>query len=318
MRAVRYHDFGETDVLQLEDLDRPSPGDGELLIEVAAASINPVDTKFRSGTYEPGFLPMIPGVDVAGRVAAVGGAVENFEEGDRVFGTNLGIDRNGSCAEYTLATPNHVAHLPDNVDFEAGAAVGAAGVTSWVALIQKAGLLPGEVCLVHGGSGGVGHVAVQLAATVGATVTATAAPAYHDRVQELGADAVFDYEREDLEEAIAGAGPPDVILDHLLDQYLPLDAEVGSHGVRVVDIASGQPEVTYPHVGVARGKNLSLLHLALITIEDVSEPLERLVPLLEQGDLQPSVARTYGLDEVADAHRDVLEESFLGKLVVVP
>ena len=318
MRAVRYHEHGGPAVLEVEDVADPEPRRGEVLIEVEAAGINPVDTKFRDGSYSPAAgLPLIPGGDVAGVVAATGDDAEGFSVGDRVFGTNLGIDRQGSCAEYVLATPTHLAHLPGSVSFEQGAAMGVVGVTAWLGLIELAGLRPGDVCLVHGGNGGVGHVAVQLGAAAGARVIATAAPDYHGAVESLGAAAVLDYGRDDLAEAILDVGEPDVILDHMLDRYLQLDTDVGARGHRIVDISSA-PEVAYENAGAGRGKGQRLLHLSMVRWPDVSEPLERCARLMDSGDLVAEIDRTYGLDEVGDAHRDVVEDSFLGKLVVVP
>lgn len=318
MRAIRYHEHGGPDVLREDVVDRPEPGRDEVLIEVRGAGVNPVDTKFRDGAYQPAAdLPLTPGGDVAGTVAAVGGGVDDYEPGDRVFGTNLGIDRQGACAEYALATTSHIATLPDSVDFEQGAAMGVVGVTAWVGLIDFAELSPGDWCLVHGGNGGVGHVAVQLAATAGARVITTARPAYHEPLRDLGAEAVLDYQRDDLAEAITDIGAPDVILDHMLDRHLQLDTDVGARGHRIVDISS-EPAVSYENAGAGRGKWQRLHHLSMINHPNVSEPLGRLARLMETGDLVTEIARTYDLDEVADAHVDVLEESFLGKLVVVP
>lgn len=318
MRAVRYHEHGGPAVLEVEEVAEPEPRYGEVLIEVEAAGINPVDTKFRDGSYTPAAgLPLIPGGDVAGVISATGDGTDGFSVGDRVFGTNLGIDRQGSCAEYAIATPSHLAHLPASVSFEQGAAMGVVGVTAWLGLIELANMRPGDVCLVHGGNGGVGHIAVQLGAAAGARVIATASPGYHEAVGSLGASAVLDYARDDLSEAIVEYGEPDVILDHMLDRYLQLDTDVGARGHRIVDISSA-PEVAYENAGAGRGKAQKLLHLSMVRYPDVSEPLERCARLMGSGDLVAHIDRTYALEEVANAHRDVVEDSFLGKLVVVP
>jgi len=318
MRAVRYHEHGGRDVLQVEEIDRPDPNDDELLVEVCAAGINPVDVTFREGTYEPFELPMIPGADAAGVVVAVGESVDGFEAGDRVFATGLGSRHQGTCAEYAAVPTDRVAHLPDGVSFEEGAAAGVAGATAWEALVRIADLVPAEICLVHGGNGGVGHVAVQLASTAGAFVTTTAAPEYHDRLRELGAETVLDYDRDDLAEAIASAGAPNVVLDHRVDEYLGLDSDVGAFGARVVAIANTEPQVAFPNAGVARAKQHALHNFSLLRVSDLGRPLDQLARLLESGKIEVAVARTYGLAEVDDAHRAVSEESYLGKLVVTP
>ena len=319
MQAVRYHDHGGTDVLAVEAVERPEPDDDdEVLVEVGAAAVNPVDTYFRDGSYEPATLPWIPGSDVAGTVAAVGDDVTGFAVGDRVFGTGLGNQLPGTCAEYVAAPTGMLAHLPDAVGFETGAATALVGVTAWQTLVEACSLHPADTCLIHGGSGGVGHVAVQLAAATGATVTATASPQYHDRLQDLGADAVFDYRREDLADAIVDAGEPDAVLDHRLDEYLPLDADVAAQGADIGAIGNESLSATFENVPQCRGKALSVHHVSMFNTPDVGAVCARLGTLMADGDLAGLVARRYDLDDVARAHRAVLEDSYLGKLVVVP
>ncbi|MFC4448177.1 NADPH:quinone reductase [Halorussus aquaticus] len=319
MRAVRYHEHGGPGVLTVEDAERPDPGRGEVRVEVRAAGVNPVDTYFREGSYEPPELPMVPGSDLAGVVDAVGEDVDEFAEGDRVFGTGLGNDRQGTYAEYAVAPTDRLARLPENVDFEEGAAAALVGVTAWRALVDHAGLEPAETCLVHGGSGGVGHVAVQLADAAGARVVTTAAAEYHDRLEELGADSPVDYGREDLADAVVeAAGRPDVILDHRLDDYLDFDAEVGTQGVRVVGIGNTQPEAGFDNVAAARAQEMTLQLMSMYNTPDMSAVLGKLARLLESGDLRPHVSKRYDLDEAAEAQKSVLQNSFFGKLVVTP
>lgn len=320
MRAIRYHETGDPDVLQREELNRFEPRHGEILVEVRVAGINPVDAKFRAGAYEPGTLPMIPGSDFAGVVTEVGQDVDDYRPGNRVFGTGLGINRQGTCAEYAIATRDHVAPLPEKVAFDEAAAVALVGVTAFEGVIERAGLEVGECCLIHGGSGGVGHVAVQLAATAGATVVATAAPEYHDQLRNLGADAVFDYttEESELAEAIETVGSPDVILDHRVDEHLGLNTSVGAMESRVVAIDSTGSKVAYPDAGEARLKSTSLHNIAFVGLSSYRSQLERLAHLLEADDLTAVVARSYDLDNVADAHKAIAEDSFFGKLVVEP
>ena len=318
MRAVRYHDHGGPEVLQLDDVAMPDPGPDEVLVSVHAAGVNPVDTYFRAGAYSPGSLPWIPGSDLAGVVETTGEGVSRLHPGDRVFGTGLGRDRPGTYAEACVAPESLLAPLPDGVDFTEGAALALVGVTAWRALIDHAGLEPAERCLVHGGAGGVGHVAVQLAAAVGAETTATAAPAYHNRLAGLGADRVLDYDREDLAEAVAKAGGPDVILDHRCDDYLGLDAEVAAHAARIVGIGQTDPAVTLPAFAAARAKELQLYLMSMFNTPDIGAVLRRLGRLADAGVLTAAVERVFDLDDAAEAQRAVLEESFLGKLVLEP
>jgi NADPH2:quinone reductase len=321
MRAVRYHEHGGTDVLQVEEVETPEPGRGEIRIAVEAVGVNPVDTYFREGAYEPPELPMIPGSDLAGIVDAVGEGVEDFAEGDRVFGTGLGNDRQGTCAEQVLAPVDRIARLPRSISFAEGAAGALVGVTAWRALIDHAGLDPAESCLVHGGSGGVGHVAVQLGNAVGATVLTTASETYHDRLRSLGAASVFDYRREDLSAAVADAAGGeregvDAILDHRLDQYLQFDATVAATGCRVAGIGNTIPEAGFEDVAAARAAELELHLMSMYNTPDMSSVLADLARLMERGDVLPDVAQSYGLDDVAEAQRAVAEDSFFGKLIV--
>jgi NADPH:quinone reductase-like Zn-dependent oxidoreductase len=320
MRAVRYHEHGGSEVLQVDEIDRPEPADDEVLVEVAAAGVNPVDTYFVSGSYQPFTLPMVPGVDAAGEAVHVGSAVEGISEGDAVVATGLSKDHYGACAEYVAVPSDRIARLPQGVDPVAAGGAGVAAVTSWRALIDHAGLEPAETALIHGGSGGVGHAAVQLVAATGARVVTTAAPEYHDRLDALGADAVLDYARDDLRDAVteASAGGPDVILDHRLDDYLQFDADVAAHDGRIVGIGENDPAIAFTNDGVARGKDLTYQFMSMFNTPDLSDPLGRVYHLMGTGDIDIEVARTYDLDEVAAAHEDVMADSFLGKLVVTP
>ena len=256
MRAVTIADHGGPEALGVEEIDRPEPGEGELLVEAY----------FRDGSYEPVGLPFTPGVDFAGTVAETGAGVDGFSVGDRVYATGIGNgEYQGAYAEYAVVPTDRVVDLPDDAGVTQAGAAGVVACTAWRALVDHANLDPAERCLVHGGSGGVGHVAVQIAAAVQARCLTTAAPKYHDDVEALGAGTVLDYGREDLAEAVVNAsdGGVDVILDHRLDDYLQFH-------------------------------------------------------LMDAGALEVEVARRYDLEEAAAAHRDVIADSFLGKLVVEP
>jgi NADPH2:quinone reductase len=321
MQAVRLHEHGGRDVLQVDELTRPDPGGHELLVEVAAAGVNPVDTYFRDGSYEPVGLPFSPGVDVAGEVVETGQYVEDFATGDRVYGTGIGnATHQGSYAEYAVVPEDRVVHLPDGADLTEAGAAGVVAGTAWRALVDHAALDPAESCLVHGGSGGVGHAAVQIADAVSARTIATAAPEYHDAVAGFGADTVLDYGHDDLADAIADAagGGVDVILDHRLDDYLQLDTDVAAESARVVGIGENRQDPGFSAVGTARAKDVSYQFMSMFNTPDLRVPLGGVAHLLGTGRLSIEVARTYDLDEAAEAQRAVMEDSFLGKLVVVP
>ncbi|GAB7117813.1 NADPH:quinone reductase [Natrinema pallidum] len=321
MRAVRLHEHGDADVLQVEEVDRPEPATDELLIEVAAVGVNPVDTYFRDGSYAPVDVPFTPGVDFAGTVVETGSTVENFEDGDRVYGTGIGNGGfQGSYAEYATVPIDRVVHLPEGVDVTEAGAAGVAAVTAWRALIDHADVSPAEYCLVHGGSGGVGHAAVQIAAAVSARVITTAADEYHDALAAYGAETVLDYGRDDLADAVRAAadGGVDAILDHRLDDYLQFDADVATTGARVVGIGENSPDPGFSNDGAARSKDVSYQFMSMFNTPDLRVPLRGVAYLMETGALSIEVARTYDLEAAADAQRAVVNDSVLGKLVIEP
>ncbi|WP_181692186.1 alcohol dehydrogenase catalytic domain-containing protein [Natronomonas sp. LN261] len=321
MRAVSVTDHGGPEVLRVEEIERPEPDGGELLVEIGAAGVNPVDTYFRDGTYEPVELPFTPGVDFAGTVESTGEGVEGFETGDRVYGTGIGNgEHQGAYAEYATVPTDRVVELPEDAGMTQAGAAGVVSCTAWRALVDHAALDPAEYCLVHGGSGGVGHVAVQIASAVHARCLSTAAPTYHDDVEALGAEAVLDYGRDDLAEAVLDAsdGGVDVILDHRLDDYLQFDADVAAADATVVGIGENDPAPAFSNVAGGRAKDVTYQLMSMFNAPDLRVPLRGVAHLMDAGVLGIETARSYGLDAADDAQRDVMDDSFLGKLVIEP
>ncbi|MFP4218688.1 MAG: NADPH:quinone reductase [Salinarchaeum sp.] len=321
MRAVRIHDHGGPEVLSVEDIPRPEPGPNEVLVEVAAAGVNPVDTYFRVGSYTPVELPFTPGVDVAGTVVATGSAVETISVDTPVLGTGIGnATHQGAYAEYAVVPTDRLVPLAGDVDLQMAGAAGVVGCTAWRALVDHAALAPAESCLVHGGAGGVGHVAVQIAAAMGATVITTAAPTYHDTLADLGADVVLDYERDDLASAVreAADGGVDVVLDHRLDEYLQFDADVAATSGRVVGIGENRPDPGFSDDGVARSKDVSYHFMSMFNTPDLRDPLGGVAQFMATDRLSVHIADSYPLDAAATAQQAVLKESYLGKLAISP
>jgi NADPH:quinone reductase-like Zn-dependent oxidoreductase len=318
MRAVRFHEHGGPNVLGVDDVEPPEPGPEEVLVEVEAVGVNPVDTYFREGTYAVPELPFVPGSDLAGVVAAVGDEVEQFERGDRVFGTGLGNGRSGTYAEAVFAPASFLGPLPTEVTFAQGAALALVGVTAWQAFVHHAGVEPAERVLIHGASGGVGHVAVQLADTMGAAVIGTAREKYHDRLGRLGADAVFEYD-SDLETKVPAFGAPNVVLDTRANAYLDLDTEVAARDGRIVAIGNTADEATIAPINGPSGakpKELSYQFMSMFNCPEYTDRLERLGRLCAAGDVSPVIARRYDLAEAGEAQRAVRKDSFLGKIVL--
>lgn len=318
MRAIRLHEHGGPEVLTLDQIERPNPGPGEVRIHAEAIGVNPVDTYFRAGEYPVPDLPFVPGSDVAGTVGAVGAGVGRFDVGDRVYATGLGNGRQGTYAEACLAPADTVAPLPESVSAADGAAVSLVGMTAWHAFVDHAEVEPAETVLVHGASGGVGHVAVQLAGTMGARVVATASARYHERLSDIGADVTLDYRGDDLGDRIEAGGAPSVILDTRFDDYLQLDADVAAEGARIVCIGNATASAAFTDANVAKSKDLSYQFMSMYNTPNKAEVLSRVATLAERGAVTPTIHRRYDLANAADAQRDVLEESFLGKLVLVP
>ncbi|MXR53028.1 zinc-binding dehydrogenase [Halovenus sp. WSH3] len=323
MRAVRYHDCGEVNVLRVEDCERPEPAHDEVLVEMRAASINPIDAILREQGAPR--LPKTTGSDIAGVVAAAGADVDNHEEGDRVFATGLHVGRfgGGSFADFAVVPTDLLAPLPDGVDFEEGAAVALVGVTVWRAMVHHAHLEPGATAFIHGGNGGVGHVAVGFAAALGATPVATARPEYHDAVRGLGAAAVIDYTRDDLTEAaVEATGGADLVLDALPGTYFDTDVAVAGFGGDVSVLAGD--EATLSDVPAARSKELDIHMMSMSNLAthpdapDIGPILDRLGRLVAEDRLEVVIDRTYPLEDAAQAHRAIMEESFLGKIVLTP
>ena len=323
MRAVRYHEAGGPEVLELEDVERPDPGPGEVLVETEAASVNPVDAKFRAWGVPS--MTKTTGSDLAGTVAAAGAGVD-YAAGDRVFATGLHTDRfaGGSFADYVVVPTDLLASLPEGVTFAEGAAVALVGVTAWRAFVDHAGLEPGATAFVHGGNGGVGHVAVGLADALGATPAATARPDHHDAVRGFGAETVLDYGREDLAEAARDAmgGGADAVLDHMPGRYFGTDVALAAQEGDVAVIAG--EEATLPDVTAARSRELTLHLMSMsnlathLELPDMAPILTRLGRLLAEDRLEVAIDRTHSLAEAAEAHRAVIEESVVGKIVVEP
>lgn len=322
MRAVRYHEGGEPDVLRIDNVDRPAPAADEVLVATRAASINPTDAKRRRRGTGP--VPKITGSDFAGVVEAVGEAVEGVDVGDRVCGTGLHTTRfhRGSVAEFVAAPTDVLTHLPDEVSFVQGAALALVGVTAWRGLLDHAGLEPTDRVLVHAGTGGVGHVAVQLASAMRAHVVTTANPDRLDVAAEFGAETVFAYDDPDLRSALREYAPAgyDVVFDHRAFEYFTLDLEVAAVDGRVVLYGGVEGEVTLPRSAMVKNCTVHAMTMSNLSsrerFRNVAPVLERVLDLAAAGHLAAHVARTYDLAETDEAHRAVMNDSYVGKLVI--
>jgi len=293
MRAVVIHETGGPEVLIEEEIDRPEPGDGEVLVRVHAASVNPVDWKQRRDNDS---LPLVLGRDISGVVEASNAA--GYGEGDEVFGSAA----SGGYAEYSTAEAARIARKPPGVSHEQAAAITVAGTTAWQSLFDKGGLESGQTALIAGGSGGVGHLAVQFAKNAGARVVATASGRNREFVLGLGADEFIDYTSDTVPGDAA-----DVVFDTVgvVDTLVPAVHEGGV----IVVIATAPPE----EAARSRGARAELL-----VADTNTEQLERIAQLVEDGKVHVEIAETLPLSEIRRAHELSESGHVRGKLVVTP
>lgn len=338
MRAMRYGRHGDADVQSLEEVADPEPGHGGAVVDVHAASVNPIDTYVREGSVEPtGGLPHVGGADAAGVVSAVGDGVAGVEPGDRVFATGLGLFEPGSYAERVAVPASRLAPLPDAVGFDEGAAAAMAFATAWRALSTRGGLSIGDACLVHGGEGGVGHAAVQIAAGAGATVVASAstdgdANADGDGdgagtddattfLRGLGADAVVDYRDDDLAESVRSAldgREVDVVLESHAAANLDADLDALARGGRVVVIGEeGTVELSPSTAMTAKVADADVRFMSIVaSTADQAPILTRVGEALAAGELSVEIDATYPLAELPAAQRHATSDGVRGKVVV--
>ena len=310
MKAVRFHEYGDPDVLRYEDVEQPVPGAGEVRLRVAATSFNPVDDGIRGGYLRDAFpvtLPHTPGIDVAGTVDALGAGVGNVAIGDAVIGF-LPMTANGAAAEYVIAPAEILAPAPTSIPLADAAALPMVGLTARQALFDDAGLVAGQRVLINGAGGAVGGYAVQLAKRAGAHVIATASPRSSERVSSAGADEVIDHTTTAIREAVAE--PVDVLLN--LSGIAPEELEA-----LVALVKPGGVVVnTIPTIPTPSDEARDVRAVGVFVRSDAQQ-LSQLTALVDSGELRVDVAQRVPLAELPAVHtkRDAGEVS--GKVVVV-
>jgi len=300
MKAMTLESFGGPDSFELCEVPKPVPHTGQVLVRVHATSINPLDYQVRRGDYADLVpLPAITGHDVSGVVEAIGPGVTNFAPGDEVWYTPQIFDGPGSYAEYHVAAESIIGKKPPTLSHLEAASLSLVGGTAWEALTVRAALRVGENILIHGGAGGVGHVAIQLAKAIGARVFTTVREANIEFVKSMGADVVIDYEKQDYVDAImretAGRGV-DVVFDTIGGNTLSRSPDALAQLGRVVSIVDiAQPQ----NLVQAWGKNAS--YHFVFTRQNRGK-LDELSTLVAQGQLRPHVGAVYALADIGLAH----------------
>ncbi|EMP54142.1 NADPH:quinone reductase [Marinobacter santoriniensis NKSG1] len=312
MRHVVYEQFGEPDVLQVVSSPVPKPGDGQVLIRVHGAGLNPIDWKTRKGLgfaarQIEGSLPWTPGYDVAGEVVEVGSGVTTFVPGDRVMGmVGFPVD-GGGYSEFALASADELAIVPEELDLVRAGGVPLAALTAWQGLFEMGDLESGQKILIHAGAGGVGHFAVQFALERGAHVIATASARNRDFLAELGVHEVIDYHETDFVDECYG-------LDMVLDL---MGGEIGKRSLHTLGeqgVLVTIPTVTADDI-ISEAERMGLRAHGMTVRPDVFH-LEEIAELIEDGDVRVHVDQQFALDDVRSAHETLEGGHVRGKLVL--
>jgi NADPH2:quinone reductase len=319
MKAIVVREFGPPEVMQLEDVETPQPTGAQVLINIHAAGVNPVDTYLRTGihAHAPN-LPYTPGKDASGTVEAVGDEVKKIKPGDRVYTAG---SVTGTYAEIALCNETDLGSLPDDVGFEQGAGVWTPYATSYRALFQKGGAKAGETVLIHGASGGVGLAAVQWAKNAGLTVIGTASSDEGKQlVLDQGADAVFDHTDEDhlgeIREFTAGNGVQ-IIVEMLANENLERDFEALAMFGRIVIVGNRGSIQFTPRQAMTKDATIYGMSLFNSPQDARDEIHGAIFQGLNTGFLVPFVGKTFPLADAPAAHHEVIERKAVGKIVLV-
>jgi NADPH:quinone reductase-like Zn-dependent oxidoreductase len=304
MKAIVVHEYGGPEVLKYEDAPRPEPKDNEVLVRMIAAGVNPVDALIRSGKYAKFFgttLPLIPGYDIAGVVEKTGAKVTKLKAGDSIYAY---VMWGGGYADYAVATEGEAAAKPKSITFLEAAGVPLAALTAWQALIDAAKLNAGQTVLIHGGSGGVGSFAIQIAKARGAKVIATASTPNQDLLKQLGADVAIDYTTTKFEDV---AKDVDVVLDSVGKDTLARSYGVVKKGGFIATLVA-QPDQTELDKHGIRG--------APISVKPNSDELTEITKLIEQKKIKPVVSQVLPLAEAVKAQEQAATHHTRGKIVL--
>jgi NADPH:quinone reductase len=314
VRAMVIPEFGGPDLFEARDVERPEPGPGEVLVRVIASGTNPVDAKFRSSGDAMGLeIPIILGLDVSGVIEEVGPGVTDLAPGDEVYYTPevSGTRSNASYAEYNVAPADIVAKKPASLSHEEAAAVPLAGGTAYEAIVRRLAVRVGETILIHGGAGGVGSFAVQIAKASGARVLASAGTHNQNTLRELGVDVPIDYTSEDVFEVAledtAGAGV-DAVFDTVGGDLIARSIQATRVFGRVASIISLQGDLT-------PGYRLNQTFYGVFLLRERAR-LDEMTRLIERGQMRPLVDEVLPLDQVAKAHERLESGHGRGKVVL--
>lgn len=307
MKAARINEYGSVEVVEIQEVDKPTAGAGQVLVAVKASSINPFDRMMREGFLKDMLtLPFTLGGDIAGVVESVGEGVTHVAAGDEVYGqANVIAGNSGAFAEFAATKAEQVAKKPDSLDFPGAAAVVLTGVSAWQALTQHMQLKSGQKILIHGGAGGIGTIAIQIAKHLGAYVATTATGDGLDYVKQLGADQVIDYQNEKFEDLVSDF---DAVYDTVAGETYDRSFAVLKEGGIIVSM-NAQPNEALAE----QHKVTALLQSTKVTTDSLNE----LTKLIDEKVVTVHVDQTFALDNVQAAFKAWESGAVKGKVVLV-
>lgn len=304
MHAMVVHEMGVPGVMKFETVPKPVPGDDDILVRVRAAGVNPVDYKIRSGGRSQWAKPpYTPGYDASGIVEAVGKNIKKFKAGDEVYAYIL-ISRGGAYAEYLLTKEGETALKPAKVTHTQAAGVPLAALTAWQALMDNGKLAKGERVLIHGGAGGVGHFAIQIAKAKGAYVIATGSADSQKVMKDLGADETIDYKAAKFEESVKDV---DLVLDSIGGETQDRSWKVIKKGGRLVSILQPPDQAKATAAG-ATGM--------VMLVRPNADQLAEIGQMIDEGKIKVTVSQTFPLADAEKAHEQIATGHTKGKIVL--
>jgi NADPH:quinone reductase-like Zn-dependent oxidoreductase len=314
MNAACIEEYGDLKNIKIGQLNKPEAGEGEVLIRVKAAGVNPFDAAVAKGMLKdaiPGEFPLIPGWDVAGVVEETGYAARRFQPGDEVYAyARRPKIKHGTFAEYICLPEAYLAERPSNISMDEAGGIPLVGLTAYQSIFDFGELKKGQTLLILGASGGVGTIAIQLAKSVGAKVIGVASEANHEYMKELGADITIDYSDSHVGEAVKEAQPEGVdLIFHCSrgDSF----AQVMETGVlkdsgKVVSITNSKPDISED------------IEFKYVFVEPNSEQLEHIAALTDNGKIKVPVSKTYPLEETGQALQEIEKLHTRGKMIITP
>ncbi len=307
MKTAQINNYGHVDEIKIIDIEKPKAGKGQVLVKVYASCVNPVDTKIREGLFKPPSLkfPFVLGSDFAGVITEIGEGVENFSVGNKVYGSGSALaGATGAFAEFVAVPAGIISKMPNNVDFNQAAAIVLVGVSAVQAILEHSQLKSGQKILIHGGAGGIGTAAIQIAKSIGAYVATTASGDGIDFVKKLGADKVIDYKTEKFEELLSDF---DVVYDTVGGEVFEKSFKVLKKGGIIVSMVAQDEKKLSEQYGVKVISQFTQVN---------TNRLDALRDLIENGEVKVHVDKVFLFDNIKEAFSAKETGEVLGKIAI--